>query len=268
MKPLVWKCIYGNDTYFRILQISLESLVRFGKYKGPLYLFSDRVPDATLHFVPAELRPNTWVLPFPRAPDLPIRYECAESLPPGHDVYLYADTDIVYDAAIAPVLAEIAGADPICFSSEAICYPELREPIAHLAGRTLRGAEWFGLELAVRDGGLAECKLPILNSGIIGARDLSALLDMCRRVTEAIRGADPQYVRKFSDQAVVNYVVMKQKGVSQLITRYVHFARAAPDESSVRRGVALRGMVHFLWSHEKKLPEMEAYLSTLNRILA
>ncbi len=267
MTSLIWTCVYGGENYFNILRVSLESLVVFGKYTGHLCIFSDREPLATLQFVPSELRLKTMVLPFPATPGLQVRYECAELLPAGHDVFLYVDTDIIYDATVEPILAEIARTDQLCFSSEEVSYPALHQRIGLLAGKNLRGSEWFGLDLALKDGGLDGHVLPMINSGIMGASHLSRFLGLCRSVRDVISNCSQAYIRGYGDQPAVNYVALKSGGCSKLITRYVHFTRHAPDESSVRKGMALRGMVHFLWAQQLKYGEMVTYMATLDKVL-
>lgn len=265
MTPLVWTCVYGGDNYFNILRISLESLVKYGNYKRSLYIFSDRDQHQTLQYVPIEFWSWTIVLPFPKEPNLSSRYECASHLPKHYDVYLYVDTDIIYDASIWPLLRDILFSDKLCFTSEKHFYPLLQKKIGELRNEAPYNCEWFGLQLAVQDGSLDECYLPIINSGVIGSSDLEELVTVCCDIKAKLKEIDPNYIKEFSDQPVTNYVMI-QYGCETDITRYIHFANSAPPEDNIRIGLGLRGMMHFLWAGERKFAEMNLYLDILERM--
>lgn len=267
MNTLIWMCVYGNDTYFDILKVSLKSLVKFGKYEGNICLFSDR-GDATFDYVPEELQYRTTIIPFPAEPNISIRYNCAEFLPKTHDFYLYVDTDIVYDAPIAPIFWDISNTDTICFSSEIHRYPGLNKPIKELQGTNPHNADWFGLGLiGANDPYWDNRFLPVINSGIIGSRNQAALQEACRWVRETIPKIDPAYIKHYGDQPIVNLLMAQVECDTSKLTRYVHFTTWSPEENEIRMGLGMRGMVHFLWAGQYKLQQMETYVSRLNSIL-
>ena len=265
MKSLIWTCVYGGDDYFNILRISLESLIKYGKYKRSLYIFSDKDQQQTLQYVPTELWSWTIVLPFPEKAHISARYECASYLPKDYDVYLYVDTDIIYDASVWPMLYDIKNSEKLCFTSEKHLYPNLQAKIGSLRNGSTYNSEWFGLAIAHQDGSLDDCYLPIINSGVIGSNDLDELITVCCDIKAKLKYIDPKYLQEFGDQPVTNYVII-QYGCETNITRYVHFVNSAPPELHVRNGVGLRGMVHFLWAGERKFAEMSQYLSLLERL--
>lgn len=267
MNSLMWTCVYGNDTYFDILKVSLDSLIKFGKYEGSICIFSDRAA-ATFDYVPDELQNQTTILPFPVEPNISVRYNCVEKLPRNYDVYLYVDTDIVYDAPIAPVLWEIANSNSICFSSEIFRYPGLNKPIKNLLGTNPQNAEWFGLSLIAPDNSYWDNRvLPVINSGIIGSNDFAALLEASRWIKETIPKIDADYIKRYGDQPIVNILMAQVECDTAKLTRYMHFTSWSLEENAIRSGLGMKGMVHFLWSGEYKLQQMNLYVATLNSIL-
>ena len=266
MNPIIWTCVFGGDDYFNILRTSLESLVKYGRYTKNICIFSDRNVDVTLNkYVPEELRSFTTVLPLPSTARLSVRYDCAELLPEGHDVYLYVDTDIIYDDSIWPVLWHIKESNKICFSSEKYFYPNLQFNIGDHENQNLYNAEWFGLKLAIEDTRLNDCQLPLINSGIIGCNNLQKLIDAFSLIKLKIEMTDPAYIKEFGDQPVVNYVMASYKCDTE-ITRYVHFTNATPPEDHIRFGFGLRGIMHFLWSGKQKLGNMVAYTNLIAKV--
>jgi hypothetical protein len=182
-----------------------------------------------------------------------------------YDVYLYVDTDIIYDASVWPMIYDIQMSDKICFTSEKHFYPNLQAKIGSLRNVEIYNSEWFGLDVALADGSLDDRCLPLINSGIIGSSDLDELITVCCDIKAKIKLINPDYIKAYSDQPVTNYVMI-QYGCETNITRYVHFTNFAPQEVNVRHGVALRGMVHFLWAGERKFAEMASYLSLLEQL--
>lgn len=268
MITTMWTCVYGEDNYFNILRTSLESLSLYGNYKGNFCIFSDRSSEETIKkYVPADMWLRTMVLPFPSTPNLSSRYECANYLPKHYDVYLYVDTDIIYDNDINPVLLTIANSNKICFSSEAVLYPQMQKTIGELRKEQPYNCDWFGLNIASEDTRYDSHRLPLINSGIIGSSDIVKLIDVCNLITLKIGLTDPAYIKEFSDQSVVNYV-MTSYGCDTGITRYVHFANATPPEEHIRVGLGLRGMMHFLWSGKQKLDNMVAYSAIIAKVKA
>jgi hypothetical protein len=205
------------------------------------------------------------ILPFPKEPNLSARYECASHLPKEYDVYLYVDTDIIYDASIWPMLYDVKNSKKLCFTSEKHFYPLLQKKIGELRNEAPYNSEWFGLDIALQDGSLDECYLPIINSGIIGSNDLNELVTICCDIKAKIKLIAPEYIKIYGDQPVTNYVIIRY-GCETNITRYIHFTNSAPSELNIRKGVGLRGMVHFLWAGDLKYAEMELYLGILERI--
>jgi hypothetical protein len=265
MTPLIWTCVYGGDDYFNILRISLESLVKYGSYKRSICIFSDRDQQQTLQYVPTEMWAWTIVLPFPKEANLSARYECASHLPKDYDLYLYVDTDIIYDASIWPMLYDIKNSKKLCFTSEKHFYPDLQKKIGELRNTSTYNSEWFGLGVALQDGTLDDCYIPIINSGVIGSNDLNELVTVCCDIKAMLKRIDPNYIKEFGDQPVTNYVIIRY-GCETNITRYIHFTTSSPPELNVRKGIGLRGMVHFLWAGSLKYAEMSQYLDLLERM--
>ena len=268
MLALMWTCVYGEDNYFEILRTSLESLNVYGKYKKNLCIFSDRSAEETLHkYVPQDMWWRTTILPFPDTPSLLSRYNCADLLPKHYDVYLYVDTDIIYDEDIKPVLWSIAYSKQLCFSSEAAIYPQMQKTIGEMRKEQPYNGDWFGLNIMPKDVRFDGSRLPLINSGIIGSSDIVRLVDACNLITMKIKTVEPEYIKEYSDQPVVNYV-MTGYGYDTNITRYVHFTSSCPPENYIRGGMGLRGMMHFLWSGKHKLRDMEAYSAIIAKVKA
>ena len=258
--PLVWTCAYGADEYFRCLQVCLESLRELGLYRGRICIFSDRNGDETLSYVPAQMRMNTQILPLPRNPGWMTRYDCAMRLPGGRGPYLYIDTDVIFDAPIGPILGRITQSSHLCLSLETKYYPQFERPIGELRGKAPLLFEWFGLELIGADGRFNDRHLLFANSGILAARDVDTLKSFCRLIRRVETRLNAAYVAKFTDQAVVNYVLMQTvEWDGAILTPYVNCARAAPSQDVKRLG-----FYHFNWARgADKFGEMTSYLGAL-----
>lgn len=269
MNPLIWTTIYGGDNYFKTLQISLGSLVDYGKYQGDLCLFSDRSVDETLEYVPESLWSQTIVLPLgDDDPSYKTRWSLAKLLPESYEPILQIDTDVVFDATIEPILHELFISKKMSFSSERMLYPFFHQRIGDLEG-TCYNAEFFGLRLFTDDSSLYNKWIPCVNAGIFGASNLSMLVHASECIIEAINNLPLEYYQEFGDQPAVNYAMVKNALLDEFVLdRYMFFAKNSPSENEIRVGLGRRGFCHFVWAvGDQKYEEMETYLERLKDIL-
>jgi hypothetical protein len=208
---------------------------------------------------------RTTILPFPDTPNLSSRYNCADLLPKHYDVYLYVDTDIIYDDDVKPILWSIAHSNKICFSSESAIYPQMQKTIGEMRKEQPYNCDWFGLNMMPKDNRFDDSRLPLINSGIIGSSDIVRLVDVCNLISMKSKTVDSAYIKEYGDQPVVNYV-MTRYGCDTDLTRYVHFTSSCPPENYIRGGMGLRGMMHFLWSGKQKLDNMISYSNLIAKI--
>ena len=258
--PLIWTCAYGADEYFQCVQLCLESLQKFGQYRGRVCIFSDRNSEETLSYVPPQMRMNTQVLPIPDKPSWMSRYDCAPRLPGRYGPYLYIDTDVIFDSPIANILQELTQSSLFCVSTETKYYPQFERNVGELRGKSPLLFEWFGLEIIGSDGRFNDRHLIFVNSGIFAARDIGTLKYICDLVRRVASRLPTPYVAKFTDQAVVNYVLMQTgEWDSNILTPYVNFATTAPSQGAKRLG-----FYHFCWARgADKFGEMKSYLNDL-----
>lgn len=269
MNPLIWTTIYGDDSYFKTLQISLGSLVNYGNYQGDLCLFSDRSLDETLEYVPESLWSQTIVLPLnDDKPSYKTRWSLVKFLPESYEPILHVDTDVVFDATIEPVLHELFNSKKMSFSSERMLYPFFSKPVGELEG-TCYNAEFFGLSLFTADNSIHNKCIPCINAGIFGSPNLSILLHASECVIEVINSLPPEYYDEYTDQPAVNYVMTKNALLDEFVLdRYMYFTTNSPSEYEIRVGLGRRGFCHFIWAKgDQKYEQMETYLERLKDIL-
>lgn len=259
-RPLIYYTAFARDDIFAQLQLSLESLLAFGRYDGEVLIMADRPPAEVRRYVPAALHPRLHVMRVrvPRGLDyMMARYRVAEWGPAaGYQPLLYTDTDVVFDAPVRPMLAALAHHRLICAPQE-----QTRVADSPQLGRVQLEAD--GIAAGDRLG---------FNAGTQGVANLTVQGGSLRLIYDALtRFARAQAALGaplvWEDQPMANYVAMKTGCVdTALLSRCMRFDHPVYRQGPVTSPAGRRGMVHF-WgpqTYQEKNDKMQAYIQALH----
>ncbi|NKC30302.1 hypothetical protein [Falsiroseomonas selenitidurans] len=258
LRPLIYLCVFGAETQFLQLRLLLESLGRFGAYRGQVLIVSDRPEAALLPLVPEALAGQVM---FTRRemPDLNAmlhaRYEL-DDLPIGQfQPVLYLDCDMLCDAPLMPLFAGMNTADAI-FGTLEVPRP-IDGPMAPVS-------PWFGGALFAKDP-LRGRRIHALNSGSIGFSNRAIAEPVFRQLLGIARGyaaREPDHNPRFGDQPFLNYLFQKLGPVDlALLNRHIRVLRG----SATTMDGARLGLLHFNRGvgHAGKHETMQAHLASL-----
>ncbi len=251
-RPLLCFVVVRDPLVMQQLWLCLRSLLRWGRYAGHVHVVTDQPAAAVLHAVP-ELPPER--LTVRRLPDtdrvgiIAARYSLVDW--PGLEAFaplLLMDSDVLFDADVAPLLAHVALADRI------VAPPEAFSP--------RRTAPSAGAELLAADG-VDPGEAPGFNAGTLGVpslRDHGATLRLVRRLLGNRSDLLGRGHFTWVDQPVANYAAQRLGGFDTAgMERFVRWGYPGlrPDDR--------RGVVHF-WpprGAQARLDAMRAYLAAL-----
>jgi hypothetical protein len=253
-KPLVCFCAVGNPLVFDQFALSLTSLLRWGRYTGDIHLATDRNPSEVLGRVPG-LDPSRITVKRLSSTDrigaITARYSVMEWPEiAAFQPLLIVDTDIIFDADIAPLLAHIAVSDRIVVPTEDFSARRTAESV---------GAKLFKADQV--DPGVAHG----FNSGSIGVPSLHRHGDQLQLIRRIVGNRSDVFGRNhftWVDQPIANYVADRVGGFdASQMHRHVRWGGAGI-------GVEGRcGLVHF-WrplGAAAKLGAMAEYLRALEQ---
>jgi hypothetical protein len=115
--PLVYYIVYGHESYYECLHLSLTSLERYGCFNGTIGVACDRPLDELIKYIPETFRHRLIVSEASKDRD-PFSVEALQQ--PLYDKYqpiLCCDVGIVFDASITDVLIDILFTGRICRAS-------------------------------------------------------------------------------------------------------------------------------------------------------
>jgi hypothetical protein len=125
--PLIYFCVFGDDSFYDCLQLSLDSLKRFGRYREPIGVVCDRSRADIEEFIPRVFRDRLIVSPAARERGWFNQYYLEHDLYDQYQPILYCDVDVVFDADITDLLIDILLARKICCATEDHAYPDLAQ---------------------------------------------------------------------------------------------------------------------------------------------
>ena len=252
--PVVAFTAFGpNMALFRCLEASLYSLARVARFRGRVIILSDRAQPDIEFLVPGELRPRThferiaahdvmaMALARYRLPDLAAA-RLARPL-------LYVDTDVIFDAPIERLLAEIVLAQRLCVFAE----DDLMHPL-----------DFYGATLVVADPSFTPRHERGFSTGVLGIPDpgcaapFRALLALAeaQAVRSGVRGSTA------FDQRFANYLMHKLTDFDDIVlNRHETYCNGREPDLARRLGLA-----HFaggVGNAGPKLARMQAYLTAL-----
>lgn len=262
--PVVYYCVFGSDSYFECLGLSIRSLVGHGRFAGRIVIVSDREPADLAAILPAEAQSqieHVLSRPSTRLDMLFARYAAVEALSPQARPILYLDADVVIDRPIDPVLAELRG-EGAYIATEARVHPDF-------VGRRLTDLDricgWFGRELMLAHEDRHDQPLLLGSSGLIGFRDrrtIEPIFTLVRQLGTRLAAVDAKRLLKYSDQQVFDYV-LERTGLAETALLDAHVRYSAHGRTDPERR---RGFMHFhagIGNSDWKAAAMHAYLDAL-----
>jgi hypothetical protein len=258
--PLIAFVLFGGGAWAEQLRVAADSLVRFGGYDGPVLVIGDQPADVVRGLLPPGLRDKLAVrhVPGGDAADYQGARMLLGELPEALDrqPVIYADTDVVFDAPILPILRRLA------LQRSMTAQQEERSPLPH-AGPT--GGALFAEDPAPVAG------LNGFNSGLLGfpnLREHGRVLRASRRALTAhaaLFGRDDPW----ADQPMINYIARKLEAFDP--TLFSAVVRVPPRPSVLPDTAGAAGLVHF-WPYAADAWErargMQAYCNDLAAHLA
>ena len=251
-RPLVYFVVYGDESVMRQFAMAAISLVTVGQYDGEILAISDKPFDEIMALFPPDFAVPIAVLPVPAADRvgyIAARFILA-SWPEARSFQpvLYADTDILFDRPIAPMLHAIAQADRIC---------AVEEP--HL----LADSERVGSDLLRDDG----CDPPPdrygFDGGILGIPNMDRHGHVLETIVRTLRNRLAVVGRRSVqcvDRPISNYVAYRLDAYDATIL--APYARLVNEQARPEDAI---GMAHFCWASDSavRTAAMEVYLQCL-----
>jgi hypothetical protein len=251
--PLIAFVLFGAGPWAEQLRVAAESLERFGGYDGDVLVIGDQPDDFVRSLFPPTLRDKLATRHVPggdKVDCLGARLLLGE-LPESVDrqPVIYADTDVVFDAPIMPILRRLT------LQRSMTAQQEERSPLPH-AGPT--GGELFAEDPA------PVASLHGFNSGVMGFPNLHEHGRILRASRRALSAHAAQHGRDSTwvDQPVTNYIARKLEAVDPtLFSAVVRVPRykELPDVAGAL------GFVHF-WPYAdaaERVRGMQAYCDAL-----
>ena len=258
-RPLIYFAAFGDGKIFDCLALAVRSVLEIGGYTGRIALLSnvteaelhDLVPDDVHRFIDLYYVPASDRLDFTLARYKVVDFDIFRQFQP----LLYMDTDIICNANIDDLLADIVQARGACFSLEL----ELHHP-----------GDFYGTSLFRQDPTASIGAACGFTSGIIGLPNHD-VFPMFSRVIETAysyaASAGSRNALPFLDQPIANYVFHKVGDFdSAVLTSRTEnllggFGRAD-------RLLERKGLVHFcggIGNADPKLIAMRRYLDILRQ---
>ncbi len=263
--PLVYYCLYGDNSFYECLHVSLTSLEEYGCFGGAIGVACDRPLQELAKYIPEAFHHRLVVTEASKERGWFNQYYLDHGRYDAYQPILYCDVDVIFDASITDLLIDLLLCRQVCCATEGNAYPELREAPPHLWDDY--AGNFFGRYLYGPDPDFYNARVSLGNAGVVGFDNVARV----RRVNDFVRtiatrqGSDR--LRIFSDQPILNYVLHKTGfGNFDILDRYCRLTRAVEDVPPARR----RGLAHFHLASgaEDALPKlfvMRSYLNELDR---
>ncbi len=252
-RPLVYYAAFGDAAIIQQFALNLRSLVTAGGYEGDVAVLTDRSIDEIRALAPPMMRGSLVVLRS-EARDRVGGMAARLVISGWRDAWtfqpiLYADTDIIFDLPVTPMLYAITQSDRIAAP---------KEPHASLAGSVFVGSN------LLLDDGCDPGSVMGFNTGTLGIPNIgrhSHTIELIGRILRnraTILGRDAMPV---AEQPIANYVSFRVANFdTDLITPYVRLSGDTIDPQ------ARQGLVHFCWvpGTDKRVEAMRDYLEQVD----
>jgi hypothetical protein len=260
--PLIYFCLYGDDSYYHCLRLALTSLATHASFAGAVGIACDRTREEISDYVPKSLQDRLILSNASRDRGWFNQYDLEHGLYDCHQPIVYCDVDIIFDTDLTNLLIDILLQQKICCATESF-YPALSQspPRTWHDGSTER---YFGRQLYASDMDFYDSVVALGNAGVVGFDTITRGAEM-NELVKAIAGKQSnEQLRTFSDQPIFDYVLNKRGlGDFETINKYCRFVRGEENVSTEGR----RGLVHFIhtWTAAEKASLMHRYLEALDR---
>jgi hypothetical protein len=255
--PLVYFCVYGDESFYECLRLSLESLAEYGSFRGMVGVACDRSRDELITYIPETFHDRLIVSEGSRDRGWFNRYYLDHGLYDAFQPILYCDIDVVFDANIADLLIDIVLQDRVCCATENYGFSHWAELPPRLWDD--RPGNYFGKYLYASDPNFDDARVPLGNSGVIGfdnTRRIRAVNGLVRRIASR---QNTELLRIYSDQPILDYVLHKTGiGNFEILNKYCRLTRSVADVPPSGRC----GMAHFHLASDArtKAAAMRSYL--------
>lgn len=258
-RPLIYFAAYRNPAVMGQLYASIRSLIELGQYCGHILALTEQEPDEISANLP-RMAPGHFqayhVAPSDFAGFVASKYKILD-IPwaAQFQPVMFMDPDILFDAAVEPMLCTVARSDRITAPME---------PFSPL--RTAPGAGSGLLQLD----GCAPGFAVGFNAGTLGIPNIPAHAATLRLVRTIIVNHAALHGRtafSWVDQEVANYVSFRLAHFGPAINPFVRYGGWPDTEPSTDGRV---GLVHF-WpalSAENKLAAMQSYRRRIDAAIA
>ncbi len=263
--PLVYYCVYGDDSFYECLRLSLTSLAKYGCFGGAIGIACDRPANELAKYVPESFHHRLIVSDASRERGWFNQYYLDHGLYDAYQPILYCDIDVIFDASITDLLIDILRSGHICCATEA-------QALSHLADSHPRQwddwkAGYFGRDFYTSDPEFHDAKVALGNAGVVGFDNTARIKPVRDLVRMIAARQSSEQLRIYTDQPILNYVLHKTGlGDFEVIDRYCRLTRSLEDAPPAKR----RGITHFhpasgTGDASAKISVMRSYLDELGQ---
>lgn len=209
-KRIIYFCVYGNEKYYSMFEMALNSLVKFGKYSGDILIKADDHLMVNDILSRNHIENKIYLSQFKEELGLFNRYDLHEDFLKKYDSIVYLDSDVL---TISPLTEEFWN----CISQGDISiYSELTDQkIIHTSTY-----KWFGFKHIVDNSNFE--KFNLFNSGFFSINCLDKLRVAFQNILDY-----RIFCREYGDQPFFNMVFYNNdiKVSSLLPNCHLGFAR-------------------------------------------
>jgi hypothetical protein len=261
--PLVYYCVYGDDSFYECLRLSLVSLEKYGCFGGDIGVACDRPLHELAKYIPETFHHRLIVTEASKERGWFNQYYLDHGRYDRYQPILYSDVDVIFDASTTDLLIDLLLCGRVCCATEGNSYPQLRKAPPRLWDDY--PGNFFGRYLYTSDPEFHDGQASLGNAGVVGFDNTARMRYINELVTTIASRQSPDRLRIFSDQAILNYVLHKTGlGNFDTLDRYCRLTRAVEDvPPAVRRGIA---HFHLASGAEDALPKLSVMRSYLNEL--
>ncbi|GAN60655.1 hypothetical protein ACI01nite_12880 [Acetobacter cibinongensis] len=259
--PLIFSCAFGSEEVFECLRLSFHSLLTVGGYKGDLAVITNEAGEERVRRIQQEL-PLKGVFSVIVLPDCHDEIDFClarfrffdQPFFRDRQPLIYMDADILCNAPIEPILADMVFSDRIHVTQEGVLGEGHPESDGH----------WYGWRMMAEAGMEFSRTQRGFSAGMIGYSHSAQAFEYAQLILQCAEG----YRQKTGkhrpfigyDQCLANYIFLKAQvlsfdGIGAAVTLHRLRSGCAPVFPSERRG-----LIHFLAvPFPEKLAAMKLY---------
>jgi hypothetical protein len=260
--PLVYYCVYGDDSFYECLRLSLVSLEKYGCFGGAVGVACDR-PHELAKYIPETFHHRLIVTEASKQRGWFNQYYLDHGRYDSYQPILYSDVDVIFDAGITDLLIDLLLCGQVCCATEGNSYPQLREAPPRLWDDY--PGNFFGRYLYTSDTEFGDAQASLGNAGVVGFDNTTRVRHINDLVRTIAARQSSDRLRIFTDQPILNYVLHKTGlGNFDILDRYCRLTLTVEDVPAAGR----RGIAHFHLASgaEDALPKVSVMRSYLNDV--